>query len=238
MSWLFSRALVEAYSEANCSAGAPSAPSSTSPMPQAYLSPDRMTAFCRLSRFGMTFEPLTDGLGAAVSTWCLAAFPARTSAPPEKAPGSPASAAGYGWKWCESSVKYDPAMCSWKTRQCSLFEDSEWFSETWPRWGLMRDGECWELPMSARQYNALGSGSLPGPTRSMAKKGFGFSINGPSKRYGQEIQRNIRELIAEFGWKPAPEALEWSMGWPIGWTGLRPLETDKCHNAPPRRGAS
>lgn len=40
MSWLFSRALVEACSPANCSGGAPSVPSSATPMPRAYLSPD------------------------------------------------------------------------------------------------------------------------------------------------------------------------------------------------------
>ena len=27
-----------------------------------------------------------------------------------------------------------------------------------------------------------------------------------------------------------PEWVEWLMGWPIGWTDLKPLETDKCHN--------
>jgi hypothetical protein len=109
----------------------------------------------------MTFGPLTDDHGAALLTWYLAAFPARTSARQERAPESLASDPGSGWRWRESSVKYDPAMRSWKTRQCSLFEDSEWFSETWPRWGLMRDGECWELPMSARPIFARGSGLLP-----------------------------------------------------------------------------
>jgi hypothetical protein len=77
MSWHYSQALVAAYSAANCSAGAPSAPSSGTPTPQAYLSPDRMTAFSRLSRFGMTFAPLTERLGADVLTWFLAGFPAR-----------------------------------------------------------------------------------------------------------------------------------------------------------------
>lgn len=28
-----------------------------------------------------------------------------------------------------------------------------------------------------------------------------------------------------------PTWVEWLMGWPLGWTDLRPLETDKCHNA-------
>jgi hypothetical protein len=80
MSFVYSRALVEEFSEDTCSDGEPSAPSSENPTPQAYLSPDRMTAFCRLSRFGMTFAPLTDGLGAELLMWFLEASRARTSA--------------------------------------------------------------------------------------------------------------------------------------------------------------
>jgi DNA (cytosine-5)-methyltransferase 1 len=28
-----------------------------------------------------------------------------------------------------------------------------------------------------------------------------------------------------------PNQYEWLMGWPIGWTDLKPLEMDKCHYA-------
>ena len=161
MSWLYSRALVAAYWEDDCSDGEPSARLNMNPMPPLFLPNDKMTDFSRLSRFGMTFGPLTDDLGEDVLTWFLEGFHAKTSAQQEREPGSPESAADSGWRWPESSVKYDPAMRLWKTRQCSLFEDSEWFSETWPRWGLMRAGECWELPMSERPTFARGSGLLP-----------------------------------------------------------------------------
>jgi DNA (cytosine-5)-methyltransferase 1 len=50
MSWHFSQALVAAYSAANCSDGRPSVALSGSPTPQAFLSPDRMKAFSRLSQ--------------------------------------------------------------------------------------------------------------------------------------------------------------------------------------------
>lgn len=160
MSWLYSRALVVAYWEGSCSDGGQSAPLNTNPMPRAFCSPDRMTDFCRLSRFGMTFAPLTGDLGEGLLTWCLEGSRAKTSARQDKGRGSQESAVVSGWKWRESSVKYDPAMRSWKTRQCSLLGDSEWFSETWPRWGLMRDGECWELPMSERPTFERGSGLL------------------------------------------------------------------------------
>jgi len=33
-----------------------------------------------------------------------------------------------------------------------------------------------------------------------------------------------------------PAWVEWLMGWPLGWTDLRPLETDKSPNARQRRG--
>lgn len=161
MSWLYSRALVAEYWEANCSDGGPFAPLNMNPMPPLFLPNDKMTDFSRLSRFGMTFGPLTDDLGADVLTWFLEGFPAKTSAPPEREPESRASDPACGWKWRESSVRYDPDSRLWRTRQCSLFEDSEWFSETWPRWGLMRDGECWELPMSERPTFERGSGLLP-----------------------------------------------------------------------------
>ena len=80
MSWLFSRALVEAFSADTCSDGARSALLSGSPTPRAFLPPDRMTAFSRPSRFGMTFGPLTDTLGAELLTWFREASRARTSA--------------------------------------------------------------------------------------------------------------------------------------------------------------
>lgn len=87
MSWLFSRALVEEYLAENYSDGEQCALLSGNPTPQAFLPPDRMTAFCRPSRFGMTFAPLTDGLGAELLTWFLAASHARTLAQQEKEQG-------------------------------------------------------------------------------------------------------------------------------------------------------
>jgi DNA (cytosine-5)-methyltransferase 1 len=33
-----------------------------------------------------------------------------------------------------------------------------------------------------------------------------------------------------------PVWVEWLMGWPQGWTDLRPLATDKCRNAQRRHG--
>ena len=70
-----SQALVAEYSAENCSDGAQSVPSSGSPIPQAFLSPDRMKAFSRLSRFGMTCKPLTENLGKKLLMLYLTSYP-------------------------------------------------------------------------------------------------------------------------------------------------------------------
>jgi len=171
MSWHFSQALVAAYSAANSSGGLPSAPLSGSLTPQAFLCSDRMKAFWRLSRFGMTCEPLTDDLGAGVLTWCLAASLVRTFPQPEKAQESTESAAECGRTWRESFARWDRATLSWRTPQCSLLEGLDEFSETWPRWGMMRDGECSELATSVPSTNESESGLLPTPTAHNSKEG-------------------------------------------------------------------
>jgi hypothetical protein len=79
MSWLFSRVLVEEYLGDISSDGEQSAQSNGSPTPQAYCAPDKMTGFSRLSRFGMTYKPLTENLGEELLMSYLAAFPAKTS---------------------------------------------------------------------------------------------------------------------------------------------------------------
>ena len=164
MSWLFSRALVAEYSAASCSGGEPSAPLNGTPTPAAYYWPDKTTGHSRLSRFGMTSEPLTADRGEALLMLFLAASRARTSAQPEVGPDLTESEADSGAKWQGSFTKYDPATRSWKTRQFSLLGGLVEFSETWPRWGSMRNGECLERPMSERPTCESESGLWPTPT--------------------------------------------------------------------------
>jgi hypothetical protein len=340
MSWLFSRALVEAFSEANCSDGAPFVPSSGSPTPQAYLPPDRMTAFSRPSRFGMTFSPLTDDLGAAVLTWCQEAFRARTSASQAREPASTEPAAACGDTWRGSLARFDPVTSSWKTAQRSLLEDSDESSVTWPRSGMTAGGLCWELPTLERRISGTGSGLWPTPqTRGFTNDGDlmalgrmcdsyeemsrmayraadkkkqqywptptcpnggrsvahvtdwrsertaynaagkkvqvdlgqavkrwptptvcgNYNRKGLSDKSGDglatavyqtpvarmwkdngmnpsELERNSPTLAMQAGGSLNPTWVEWLMGWPLGWTDLKPLETDKSHCALQQRG--
>jgi len=224
MSWLFSRVLVEEYLGDTSLDGEQSVQLSGNPTPQAYCAPDKMTDFSRLSRFGMTYKPLTDDLGEELLMSYLAAFPAKTSLPQEKEQGLRESEAECGEKWRGWLAKYDPSSCSWRTAQCSLLEDLNECLETLPRSGMTRDGLLWELPMLAHHTSETESGLLlPTPLRS-DWKGANKNSNFNSRN---------RQYIA---WDdgsgagtlyPNPLAYEALMGWPLGWTDLKPLETDK-----------
>ena len=220
MSWLFSQVLVEEYLGDISSDGEQSVQSSGNPIQQAYCAPDKMTVFSRLSRFGMTYKPLTEDRGEALLTLYREVFHAKTLAQQEQAQVLTESEAECGEKWRGSFTRYDPDSCSWRTHQCLLLGDLELFSGTWPRWGLMRSGECWELPTLAHPTNERESGlsgKWPTPTAHNAKEGA----------FPAEYNRKTLTLAAEVGGKLNPSWVEWLMGWPLGWTDLRQLETDK-----------
>ena len=161
MSWLFSRVLVEEYLGESCADGEPSVQSSGNHTQLAYLPQDKMTDFSRLSRFGMTFKPLTENRGEELLTLYLVGFHARTLVQLEKAQGLRDSDQECGEKWRGSFTKYDQDSRSWKTHQCSLLGDLEPFLGTWPRWGLMRDGECWEQQTLEQTIRGIGYGLSP-----------------------------------------------------------------------------
>jgi hypothetical protein len=193
MSWLFSQALVEEYLGDISSDGEQCVQSNGNPIQQAYCAPDKMTDFSRFSQFGMTYKPLTEDRGEELLMSYLEAFHAKTSPQQAKEPVSKESEAECGKKWHGSFVKYDLDSSLWKTHQCSLLGDLEPFSETWPRWGLMRDGECWEQQTLAHRTSETESGlleKLPTPQSSdyitkktskswKAKGGVNFSLANP-----------------------------------------------------------
>jgi hypothetical protein len=255
MSFTYSRALVEAFSRATCSAGDASAPSNLPPTPDQSWWPDKTTEHSRLSRFGMTCEPSTADHGAALLTWWLAASRVRTSASQAEATDWTASDPAYGARCDASFAKYSPAELKWKTHQCSLVEGLDEFSETWPSWGLMRGGECWELPTLAPTTSETASGSWPTPTASCGtgaghqgrKGGFnlqtavrmwptpvatmskGSSPAALTRKSGRDRSNDRLDhaVMAADGGQLNPPWVEWLMGWPIGWTDLKPLGTDK-----------
>ena len=190
MSWHFSQALEAAYLEATCSDGAPSAQSSENPTPQAYLCSDRMTAFSRLSRFGMTFAPLTGSHGEELLTWFRAGFRAKTYPQQAMEKELTENAPACGEKWRESSVRYDLDSSSWKTHHCLWEEDLPWSSVTLPKWGMTRNGAVYQHPTLARPIIGTGYGLLPTPTA---------CAGGPMPELSHEPRMNARNYSKKTG---------------------------------------
>ena len=67
---------------------------------------------------------------------------------------------------------------------------------------------------------------FPTPTCHNAKEGA----------YPSELTRNTPTLATHAGGKLNPMWVEWLMGWPLGWTDLKPLVTDKSHCVPQQHG--
>lgn len=190
MSFIYSRALVEAYLPASCSATEPSAPSRSTPLPQAYSCDDRTRATLRRSRYGMTCEPLTADRGEALLTAFREASRARTSASLEPETVLTVSDPASGESSRAWFARLSPDGSEWRTPQCSLLEDSESFSETWPRSGSMRSGTCYPRPTLAPSICVSGSGSLL-PTPTVCGN---YNARGASKKAGDGLATALRLL--------------------------------------------
>jgi hypothetical protein len=160
MSWLFSQALVEEYSEANSLDGEQSAPLNGTDTHGTFWSPDKMTDALKPSRSGMTFRPLTESHGEAVLTWYLEDSRARIFHALEKEQELMASEAVCGLSSQESLAKLDLNTSLWKTHQQSLFEGLEEFLTTFPDWGSMQNGELFPPKMSGVLKSAKDFGRL------------------------------------------------------------------------------
>jgi DNA (cytosine-5)-methyltransferase 1 len=120
-----------------------------------------MTKFSRLSRFGMTYKPLTESRGEELLTLYLADFHARTLAQPEKVQELKETNPQCGNTWQGSLGRLDPSTSLWRTAQCSLLEDLELSLQTFPRWGLMQNGALYQLPMLVRTISEKEYGLEP-----------------------------------------------------------------------------
>jgi len=248
MSWLFSQVLVEEYLGDTYSDGEQSALSNGNNTQLAYLPQDKMTDFSRLSRFGMMFKPLTESLGEELLMSYRAGSHAKTFLPQEKAQELTVNGQECGEKWQGSFAKFDPNMSMWKTHQCSLIEDWEQFSEIWPTWGSMRNGECWErqtlglntterefglLPDNEKFFHTPTTGSSGGSNsrKAMVKRGVTWPTpttgTGGGNAGGSGVRRTAKENGTYVPSSINPNLQEWLMGWPQDWTEIKPLETDK-----------
>ncbi len=168
---------------------------------------------------GMTFVHSMENLGEEKSMSSLEDSHAKTLVLQEKVQDSMEKGQDSGEKWQGSFAKYNQDSCSWKTHQCSFLEDLDEFLETWPRWGSMRTGECYQLPMLEQNINETEYGLWPTPT----------TPSGGGNCGGSGAYKNATKNGTHIPHSINPSLYEWLMGWPIGWTDLKPLETDKSH---------
>ena len=292
MSWLISQAMmkdyenllslqepVEEYLGANSLDGERSALLSGNPTQQAYCAPDKMTGFSRLSRFGMTFKLLTENRGEELLTLYREDFRVRTFQSQEKETDLKEKDQVCGKKCPALLAKYDLNTSSWKTAQCSLFEDLEQSLEIFPKWGMTVNGELflhrmWEPTISGKEFGSWATpttmDTLPPKSpqalnkeATIARKGRSKPANlrdqvSNMKNWPTPVTRDYKDsgsqeaLIrardkrdspglgllvgAEGGGNLNPMWVEWLMGWPLGWTDLKPLEMDKCLYAQQQHG--
>ncbi len=209
MSWNFSQALVEGFSPLNCSDIGRSVRSSQIPIASDDSCSDKMKGICHLSPYGTMYVPSTDTRGAALLIAYRAAFPAKPI-PRRLEEGTLRMISGRkcGGSWQMSLPgTYAPRTPS----------DAQ---STAPRTTLKR----WVTPSDASRF----------PRQTWVQTTFGSGtgyVHTPTTTANYacvSMQKwpNCREYVRVFG-KPSPMNHEWLMGMPIGWTDLRPLETDK-----------
>lgn len=188
---------------------------------------------------GTTHEPLTGDLGVDAWTSSLRASRASHGLQAGKGRGSLTTATSglIPFALLEKSGLHG---FSWKTLQgCFNFLTSgsshhtfNKLSATWPGWGTWDDGAAYPLPLLDSSTNGDGCGLLPTP---LARDGKSFYVTtmetalrvmrrtGSSGRQLHWMQYGIVFHDLKKGWAN-PRFSESMMGWPIGWTDLKPLE--------------
>ena len=235
MSWIFSRSLMEMYadadyanslfsqegveesSEVSCSGGGLFAELNVMPTRHKFWHNDKTMEASKLSRFGRTLHLLTDDLGGDVLMWYRAVFHAKTSVRRVKVQESREKDPDSGKSLNGLLARYDPASCSWKTRRCSLLEDSVLSLETWPRWGMWEDGESYlqQTAVPPTSENAAGYW-LGTPTASMSVRSEewrgGAKLPTPAEfALGKQVGHpnsysNLTQQI-KAGWLPTPRCI-------------------------------
>ena len=260
MSWHYLREVAGESLEDICSGGEPLPPLKSKITHAEFYCKGKLMDSYLDSLSGMTFVHSMENLGEEKSMLSLEDSHAKTLVLQEKAQDLTEKGQDSGEKWQGSFTKYSPDSCLWKTHQCSLLGDLDEFSETWPQWGLMQGGECWEHQTLERSMKGSESGLLPD------NQNFFHTPNTTGLDGGSNSRKALKKRISTWptpttptgggnvggsgAYKNAikngthiphsinPSLYEWLMGWPIGWTDLKPLVTDKFHFALQQHGES
>ena len=120
------------------------------------------------------------------------------------------SSTSYAW--------YDQDSSSWKTWQRSLITGWTSFSESFPKQGTMQNGQLYLQVHWEPVIEEADGGALPTPTARDYKGRTSVKWN---EKYGPKV---IPDVLTQTGdhMSVSPYFLEEVMGYPIGWTELKP----------------
>ena len=225
MSWHFLQEGEAASWQHTCLDGAPSALLRLIPAQDKSSSTASVTECLSNSQSGMTCEPLTGDHGVDGLMLSQADSLAKTSANAEQGQELEGVVLDCGWSKKGLFAKWNPNLLSWKTRQCSLLEDSEPSLEIWPEWGSMQNGECSELLPLERPITEPGFTWLLTPT---AQSWKAWTFRNPLKLIRKNhADGNLQEqLMRLYQRMTTPRCQEILMMWPEGWTDSKPLAMD------------
>lgn len=227
MSWRYLQGREEVFSEAIFWDGKQFAPSKLNNTLSEYCLLDNGTGSSHASQYGMTLRRLTGPNGGDVLTWYQGDSPVRTYRPLVKGSELTAPEVDSGPSSLGSLAKYNPGSRSWRTRQYLLRGGLKLYSGTWPRWGMMQNGECWARPQWVPTIIEPEYGWLPTPRETQSRvphfrkhRGLSFS------------NANLEEVLTSKcpmleGHRIARSGLNRMMIWPDGWAKCRPLEMDR-----------
>ena len=218
MSWHFSRALVEEYSQAISSDTVLFALSKEMSMHDGFSCNGKTMGFFQRSRYGMTFARLTERCGEELLTSYLAGFHAK---PTQAQQPVKTSLMTYGRKCGESWQMSLPGTYLPRT---SVEKPLTQQPKNLNRWVTRSSVLSFQRQTWVLTTYGQGVGYLHTPTCTA-------NYAAPS----MQKWPSCREFVRVFG-KPTPTNHEWLMGWPIGWTDLKPLETDKFQQWRQRHG--
>jgi DNA (cytosine-5)-methyltransferase 1 len=103
----------------------------------------------------------------------------------------------------------------------------------------------WPTPTVCGNYNRKGASptsgdglatsvsQFPTPTKRDHKGGANWSNRQRQGKPRPESDMTLCDVVERTGGSLNPTWVEWLMGWPLGWTDLKPLATARSRNAPP-----
>ena len=180
---------------------------------------------------GMMSQPLTETLGGVQLMLFAEGSHAKTSVQLEKEEELKDLARDFGSNTQELLKKLDLHLSLPKTLHCLELEDLELSSKTLPPWGMMRDGVFLEVGILKHHIPGKECGySLPTPTASDFKRSpmkADYANRPETLGVPDDLAKWVVRRSGLNHARLEPDLWEWTISWPMNWTGLKQLEMDR-----------